>query len=176
MWVLIGMVVLIGTGSFLFHTYATVWSGFMDTVPIWVFVATFVLVGMHRIGGVPPGRIAMIVVGAVALLTILFLATGDGSAGNGQAAPDPLNGSGQYAPALAALFFFAVMSWWRQHPFRNWVAGAAVVFSASLVFRTLDMHVCDSFPIGTHFVWHCLNGLMIALLLQMIVRIPAKAR
>jgi hypothetical protein len=36
----------------------------------------------------------------------------------------------------------------------------------SLVFRSIDQAVCASFPLGTHFLWHCLNGLVLYLLLR----------
>jgi len=32
------------------------------------------------------------------------------------------------------------------------------------------MAVCPSFPIGGHFLWHVLNGVMVALLLQLLLR------
>jgi hypothetical protein len=36
----------------------------------------------------------------------------------------------------------------------------------SLVFRSIDMAVCDAMPLGTHFLWHSLNGLALYLLLR----------
>jgi len=118
-WLLIGMAALIGVGSFLFHSFATVWSGFADTIPIWSFVAVFVLVAMHRIGGVRPGRISVIAIGVAAVLVVVFLASGDGSAPDAAAAPQTasaLNGSEQYAPALLALLVFSGLMARRQHP------------------------------------------------------------
>ena len=35
---------LIGLGSFLFHTLANLWSSFADVIPIWSFVALYMLV------------------------------------------------------------------------------------------------------------------------------------
>lgn len=32
----------------------------------------------------------------------------------------------------------------------------------SLVFRAIDPPVCEVFPIGTHFLWHIFNGVMLA--------------
>lgn len=170
-WVLICLAALIGPGSFLFHTFGQVWSSFADTIPIWTFVAAFVGVAMHRIGGVRPGRIGVIALGTVAMIVVMTLAADDGS--TGAHSHDPLNGSGQYAPALLALLVFALLTQWRKHPGRQWIMAALVTFTLSLGFRTVDMMACASLPIGTHFVWHLLNGLMIGLLLQMLVRVIA---
>ena len=46
---------------------------------------------------------------------------------------------------------------------------AAVVFCASLVFRTIDELVCPSFPIGTHFLWHLLNGGLLYLAMRTLI-------
>ncbi len=176
-WLLIGMAGLIGIGSFLFHTFANVWSGLADVIPIWSFVALFVFVAMHRIGGVQPRRVVFIALGIAAVLIIVFLAMDNGAApapsGPISSAPDPLNGSGQYAPAVLALLAFAIVAWRRRHPMAIWITAAAAVFLLSLAFRTIDMRVCASFPAGTHFMWHALNGLMIGLLLQVLTRSPA---
>lgn len=169
-WVLIVMAGLIGVGSFLFHTYATTWAALADTAPIWTFVAIFVLAAMRYIGGMAPARVARIsgFVIAGAVLTVAFLAMTEGS--DPSAAPDPLNGSGQYALALLALVIFAIVTRWRKHPSANWILAATGVFVLSLAFRTLDRDICDAIPLGTHFLWHLLNGLMIGLLLQVFLR------
>jgi hypothetical protein len=170
-WVLIAMAAAIGVGSFLFHTFATAWSEYADTLPIWSFVAVFVLTAMHVIGGMPVRRVLTVAVGviAAAVLTVVFLASGEG-ADPAAAAADPLNGSGQYAPALVALVVFAALAYRRRHPAAPWILAATGTFLLSLTFRTLDRDLCAGFALGTHWAWHLLNGLMIGLLLQMLVR------
>lgn len=169
-WVLIVLAGLIGVGSFLFHTYATNWAELADTAPIWSFVAIFVLAAMRYIGGMSPARVArvsVLVIGA-AVLTVALLAMTEGN--DPTSAPDPLNGSGQYAPALLALMVFAVVTRRRGHPSANWILAATAVFLMSLAFRTLDRDICATLALGTHFMWHLLNGLMVGLLLQMFLR------
>lgn len=169
-WLLIGLAGLIGVGSFLFHTFANRWSELADTLPIWTFVAVFVLAAMHFIGGMAVRRVLLwsgVIVG-IAAVTLIFGATGEGA--DVVATPDPLNGSGQYAPALLALFVFSVVSYARRHPGAPLIIAATGVFLVSLCLRTLDRDICAAWPIGTHFGWHLLNGVMIGLLLQMLVR------
>ena len=43
---------------------------------------------------------------------------------------------------------------------------AAGVFTLSVAFRTVDIAVCAAFPLGTHFLWHSLNGVVLYLLLR----------
>jgi hypothetical protein len=40
---------------------------------------------------------------------------------------------------------------------------AAGVLLLSLTFRTLDLAICERFAVGTHFLWHLLNGLVLYL-------------
>lgn len=169
LWLLIVMAALIGLGSFLFHTLATRWSELADTLPIWSFVAVYVLVAMYLIGGMAPARVARVAgIAALIAIAIAWLATGEGSDPAARAA-DPLHGSGQYAPALAALAVFAAVTRLRHHAAAPWALAATLVFLASLVARTLDMPLCPVLPVGTHLLWHLLNGLMVGILLHLLI-------
>ena len=166
---------LIGLGSGLFHTHANRWSELADVIPIWSFVALYVLSAIHLVGGVAPGRvlrIGVIAAGVTVAVILLLAMTGDSGTAAG---PDMLNGSGQYAPALIALVVFSAVTLRRRHPIAPWVLAATAAFLASLTFRTLDLHLCAQLPHGTHFLWHLLNGLMVGLLMQALIRAP-KAR
>lgn len=167
-WLLIVLAGVIGLGSFLFHTVAQVWSAFADTIPIWTFVALAVGICTVRIGGVRPGRVVIgaLVLGAAAAVMI---ASGDGSGGQ-SSGPPALNGSLQYAPAVLALAVFTVVAYWRASPLRHWVAAALGVFLISLTARTFDMAVCDTVPLGLHWIWHLMNGLLIGIVLQIVIR------
>lgn len=165
---------LIGVGSFLFHSFANRWSELADTLPIWTFVGCFILVAMHRVGGVRPGRAAIISVAVAAILTVALLATGEGETAVA-IGPDPLNGSGQYAPAVVALLIFSLLSKVRGNPMWPWIWAATGTFLLSLTLRTVDVALCQIWPIGTHFGWHLLNALMIWLLLDGIIRLQARS-
>ncbi|WP_299930616.1 ceramidase domain-containing protein [uncultured Pelagimonas sp.] len=160
---------LIGVGSGLFHSFANAWSEYADVVPIWSFVALYVLAAIALVGGAPPGKVARIGVISAAITTVAVLATSGDSAAHSHAA-DPLNGSLQYAPALVALLVFAAITFWRGHAIRRWALAAAITFLVSLGFRIMDLHLCSVWPMGTHFMWHVLNALMVALLLQGLIR------
>lgn len=170
-WLLIVLAAMIGVGSFLFHTFANTWSGFADTIPIWTFVASYTLVCIALIGGAPPRRIAVIVVVGIAIITVLWLANDSpDTATAAPRAPSRFNGSEQYLPAVIAMLVFCVITLWRGHPIRWWFVAATATFMVSLSLRTYDIALCDVWPYGTHVFWHLLNGTMIALLLQGLIR------
>ena len=43
-------------------------------------------------------------------------------------------------------------------------------FALSLALRTLDRDVCDYVPVGTHFLWHLLTGLVLYLVSRTMIR------
>lgn len=46
---------------------------------------------------------------------------------------------------------------------------AAGTFFVSLAFRTLDQWLCPCLPIGTHFLWHLLNGVLLYLTMKALI-------
>jgi hypothetical protein len=153
---LIVVTALVGVGSFIFHTVATRGAMLFDVVPIAVFIYGYFLLALRRFFGL----------GALAstAITLLFAAgsylveyTFHG-----------LHGSVGYLPALGAMICFAALLWprTRRRQTADGLALAALVFAASLTFRTMDGDVCAAFPLGTHFLWHILNACVLWLLLR----------
>lgn len=168
---LIALAAAIGVGSFLFHILANSASELADVVPIWSFVALFVLTTIYRSTGQNVARTARIAAIAAAITAVAVWLSGRDLMTDTAAGPDRLNGSLQYLPALLALGVFAALTAWRGHPARHLVLAAALVFCLALVFRTIDLQLCAvTGGIGTHFLWHLLNGVMVGLLLQVLIR------
>lgn len=162
---------LIGVGSFLFHTFANSWSELADVVPIWSFVASFVLLTIYRSCGQNLAKTLRIAIIASAVIVGMSLFTGYDTVTSNPNAVRPLNGSLQYAPALSALLIFTILAWRRRHPGRQHLAAATLIFTLALIVRTTDLMACDfTGGIGTHFLWHLLNALMIGILLQTMVK------
>ncbi len=151
MWVLAGLMLLIGIGSFLFHTFATPLTALADAMPIYAFQLTFMWCYSRfalRYGYWTAG-------GVIGLFLLVTFASGR--------FPVALNGSEAYIPAILLLGLFAVLA------ARQAVAGArglvvaALLFAVSLSARTVDEWWCSAWPLGTHFIWHILNGMVVYL-------------
>lgn len=160
---LIGLAVLVGVGSTLFHTFATRWGLFADAIPIAVFVVAFLVFTLRRFLG--QGVVA------TAIWIALFLAIS--AVVPRLLPPGFMNNSGFYFPVLGALIVLGVLLRMKGGEMR-WVGGAylcaAALFALSLSFRIVDPSVCDRFPLGTHFMWHGLNGALIYLMLWTVIR------
>jgi hypothetical protein len=152
---------VIGVGSFLFHTFATRWAGLADIVPIAVFILTYVWAANRHFLGWPWWGAAL---GAAAFVPYAMVVT----------------------PVFAALPFFGISSfYWSvplligvyalllRHRLPQVAAGlgqGAAILCASLVARSLDEPLCSALPLGTHFLWHVLNALMLAHMILVLVR------
>ncbi|WP_310620334.1 ceramidase domain-containing protein [Flexibacterium corallicola] len=171
--ILIVLAASIGVGSFLFHTLANAWSEVADVIPIWTFVAFYIVTLIYRATGENLYRTLRDSFVALGLTAIIFWFTSNAVLTETDAGPDPFNGSLQYLPAVVALLVTTMLMYIRKHPARHYFALATMTFFISLTFRTIDLIICSYFPFGTHFMWHLLNGLMIGLLLAaLILKMP----
>lgn len=130
-------------GSTAFHLLATRWSAAADTGFILVFVLYYAAVFPHLFFGVRRG-LSWLGIPVFLAFTAVVAALG----------------GGLYLSALIGLVLFAIVL---KGEDRRGFALAAGVFGVSLSFRTADHTVCGSFPAGTHFLWHLLNGLTLYL-------------
>jgi hypothetical protein len=63
-----------------------------------------------------------------------------------------------YLASLLLLWAFALNLLRRRHAQARRMLAAALLFTFSLSLRTLDVPYCESWPLGTHFLWHLLNA------------------
>ena len=157
---LIGVVVLIGLGSFAFHTLATRGAVLLDVIPIAVFIYGYLALALRRFFRLPLLWVAFVLVGFAGASVLM-----------GRLLPAGfLNGSGSYLPALAAMVVVGLLLHASDTGRR--VLVAALVFSASIALRAMDHDLCEAFPIGTHIGWHCLNAIVLFLLLRAAILHP----
>lgn len=160
MLVLTALTAAIGVGSFLFHTFAQAWAAAADVLPILLFVLAYAYFGIRRFFGISVLATLAIIfgyVGATAAVINLWPAA--------LQAPG-FNGSLQYAPVFVALLLLTGALSTSGHPAWRRVGAAWAVLGLSLYFRTIDIAICEGFPLGAHFMWHILNGVVFALALS----------
>lgn len=161
-WAMIALAVAVGTGSFLFHTFATRWAGAADTIPILLFILFHLYAASRRYLGLPV-LLALLAPALYVPFTAAFLAAW-GALLPGVSFSEP------YLPVLIALVGFGAALRLRRHPAAGWLFAAAGVFLVSLTFRSIDGPVCSGFATGTHFIWHILNGVLLGTVMVGFVR------
>ncbi len=163
MLLLVMLTACIGIGSFLFHTVATRWAALADVLPIILFIASYLVLAMQRFFGLGWWLALIIAVGLVlAIMTVSIAIPPE--------VKNAVGGSTGYVPALGFLAVCGGLLAARDHAAGRALLLASGLFVLSLTFRSLDTLVCDSVPLGTHFLWHLLNGAVLAILLVAMAR------
>lgn len=156
---------LIGIGSYLFHTHANQWSLTADVVPIQAFILIYLYFASTRLLGLPWwGGVATIVgffpfaFGAGTLIASAF---------------GPLNGSVGYIPVAILIALYGLILLRRDAKTGRGLLIGAGLLSLSLFFRTIDEAICEALPIGVHYFWHILNGIMLGWMIFVLHKAPA---
>jgi hypothetical protein len=160
--ILIGLVILTGFGSFLYHTYATVWAGYADLLPIAGFIYLYHAVFLRRILAFRYPYVLCYVAMFFIFSHLLVRAYGFNT----------LNGSIGYIPGLVSFFVVWLFMYLEQRPGTRLFGATACIFGMSVFFRSIDMEVCPFFSTGTHFMWHILNSIVLYFLLKLVIQLP----
>jgi hypothetical protein len=153
-WLLLWLMFAIGIGSSLFHTFATQWAMLADILPILFFQLTYLWLYCREIAALRVLPALAVVSGLlVAVLVMLPFS-------------QLMNGSLIYVPALLVLLILGIYHRARRRREPNGLLLAGGVFLLSLTLRTLDNPVCSSLPLGTHFLWHTGNAVVLYLVMS----------
>jgi len=148
---------LIGVGSFLFHTFAQSWAMIADVTPIALFVLVYIFAANRDYWGVS-------LVPALGL-TALFFPFAAATLPLFNALPFFKISAG-YWPIATLIALYAIALRRKLPQVARGLGVGAALLALSLTFRSLDMLVCPSLPLGTHFLWHILNAVMLGWMIE----------
>ena len=155
--VLIALAASVGIGSILWHTYPTMLTLLLDIIPILIFIVWFIWLYTRDIVGM---RTQFAAASTAAFLLATFLVI---------PLSGVLHGALVYTPGLIVTLVLGVFHAREQRAARFTLLAAAGVYMAALFFRTIDNEVCPVLPIGTHFLWHILIGLVTYLAMRSLI-------
>lgn len=155
---LVAEVFAVGLGSGLFHSVATYWAMWADIVPIVTFLMTYLLYFLRFILGwswwqVGAGLAAFIGVSALGFIV----------------PADWVNGSNEYFGALVALAALRIGAGRRVAASRRRLTVATLLFAISVALRSVDLEACRAIPLGTHFIWHLCNAVVLYQVLALVI-------
>lgn len=81
-----------------------------------------------------------------------------------------LQAASAYAPLPILIAIYAVLLRQRLPQVARGLAIGAGLLVVSLTFRSLDAPLCAAIPVGTHFLWHCCNALMLGWMIAVLRR------
>jgi hypothetical protein len=151
-WVYGLLCVTVGIGSGLFHSIANAWSQMADIIPIGVLVLFFIYSFSQKVLGLSK----------IGMLCLYLLLIGSSYLAMDLIPKGAINGSESYLGVLFCMLVLAKLDNAMNGGVKLLVASG--VFALSLTFRSIDMHLCRDLALGTHFLWHTLNGVMLYIL------------
>lgn len=150
------LLILIGLGSFSFHTFANRLTGLLDLLAIALYFISFAyLIPKQWSWGSRWTQIGS-VIGLFILITLCQLVI------NYVKPVLPWAPSGMYLGAWSTLLLYAVITQNSNALAARYLWIAVLVFPFSLLSRQLDLPLCES-GFSTHWLWHVLNGLTLYL-------------
>ncbi len=157
----------IGVGSYLWHTHGQVWAVILDSGSIAVFSLVFLFAANRDFLGLRP-------LPALGLTLLYFPYTALTGALFGALPFFAI--SAEYWGLPLLMLGYAVVLRRRVPATARGLLAAAALLCVSLTFRSLDGPLCGALPIGTHFLWHLLNGLLLGGMIELYRRHVLGAR
>lgn len=164
--VLAGLIVLIGICSGAFHVFATQWANALDVASIALFIYFFVICFAHYVLDVR-WALAWLAAPAFWAFGMFVRVPFDANA---------FNGSVIYFPALAGIGLMGTALAVQGRPGAGHFGIAAMIFVISISLRSVDLAWCSGWVWGTHWAWHLLNGVMLAIVTLGLARAVARTR
>lgn len=140
----------VGIGSFVFHTAAGPVTLWLDVIPIALFQVMFLWLAYHKLCRLSILQSSVVVTG-ILLASFALMPV-----------HEPLNGSLFYVPAWAAIVVLGIVTASGKRFEEPWLLPlAAGCFTCAIAARSGDWDV--PWKIGSHFLWHSINGVVVYL-------------
>jgi hypothetical protein len=78
--------------------------------------------------------------------------------------------SAQYVPVAILIFFYSGLLHKSKSNLSRELFVGATILSLSIFARTIDEPLCLIVSVGTHFIWHILNAIMLAWMIEILRR------
>ena len=151
----------IGCGSFLFHTFAQTWAAILDVAAILIFILTYIFIA---------NRSFLAWSKMVSLLGVILFFPYQLLLANILSNIQFFGSSVQYIPVAILIFIYSgLLRKTEPNLSRGLLIGAAIL-CLSIVFRIIDEPLCSILSVGTHFVWHILNAIMLSWMIEILRR------
>ena len=148
---------MIGIASLLFHSFAQTWVGALDVIFILFFTLFYLFAASKDFLGAPRSIALVITLGYFPFSIVVDWLT----------SPLTFLGSTRiYMPMPILIILFSVLLYKRLPMVSRGLAIGAFMLIISMLVRIVDVPLCQKIPIGTHFVWHFLNAVMLAWMIE----------
>ena len=148
---------MIGIASFLFHSVATAWAGALDVLFILLFTLLYIFVATEDFLGLPRRSALVVTLGYFPFSVVVDWLT----------LPLSVLGSTRiYIPILILITLYSLILYKKFPYLSRGLAMGALLMTISMFARSVDLPLCETIPTGTHFLWHVINAIMLAWMIE----------
>ena len=151
----------IGCGSFLFHTFAQTWAAILDVAAILIFILTYIFIA---------NRSFLAWSKMVSLIGVILFFPYQLLLANILSNIQFFGSSVQYIPVAILIFIYSGLLCKTEPNLSRGLLIGATILCLSIVFRIIDEPLCSILSVGTHFVWHILNAIMLSWMIEILRR------
>ncbi|MDC3002775.1 ceramidase [Paracoccaceae bacterium] len=151
----------IGCGSFLFHTFAQTWAAILDVAAILIFILTYIFIANHSFLAWSK---------MVSLIGVILFFPYQLLLANILSNIQFFGSSVQYIPIAILIFIYSGLLRKTEPNLSRGLLIGATILCLSIVFRIIDEPLCSILSVGTHFVWHILNAIMLSWMIEILRR------
>jgi len=150
--IFLSLIVLIGVCSFLFHLYKNQATFFFDVLPIGIFFISYVYFLIVNISENKKAGLYWTII-FLLIMGFGFIITKSISENN------LINEAQGYI--LTLLFFAGVIAYTyaKRISISKKLTIIFILFLLALIFRQIDLLLCNYIKTGTHFIWHLLSSI-----------------
>ena len=148
---------MIGIASFLFHSVATAWAGALDVLFILLFTLLYIFVATEDFLGLPRRSALVVTLGYFPFSVVVEWLT----------LPLSFLGSTRiYIPILILIILYSLILYKKFPYLSRGLAMGALLLTISMFARSVDLPLCETISTGTHFLWHVINAIMLAWMIE----------
>ena len=148
---------MIGIASFLFHSVATAWAGALDVLFILLFTLLYIFVATEDFLGLPRRSALVVTLGYFPFSVVVDWLT----------LPLSFLGSTRiYIPILILITLYSLILYKKFPYLSRGLAMGALLLTISMFARSVDLPLCETISTGTHFLWHVINAIMLAWMIE----------
>jgi len=148
---------MIGIASFLFHSVATAWAGALDVLFILLFTLLYIFVATEDFLGLPRRSALVVTLGYFPFSVVVDWLT----------LPLSVLGSTRiYIPILILITLYSLILYKKFPYLSRGLAMGALLLTISMFARSVDLPLCETISTGTHFLWHVINAIMLAWMIE----------
>lgn len=156
------LLIIIGFGSYAWHFQRTNFNLMADSIPIGLFVLSYLYFYLARITNKLLNRLLLFFGFFIYTFFVNRVLNEVAKGGFFE------NGGLSYTITLSYFLFLQIYTYFFKPELLKKSLVIVMLFFTSIVFRQLDLKLCELLGFGTHFIWHILNSIVLYLFVRLL--------